>query len=272
MNKYEHVYKDFKDFLIRIELIVDSNKIGLSRSEIEVFENQLKIKLDESFVYYLLYFGGEFRQNLKTSNTDFLVPSLSTIRNANQEATKQHIFKSEKTTLDVEIDCRIPIELETDLNSILFIYHVEYSNAFEFIELNIENPRLYVIFESLNSTSLDILSNGFRISVLPMHYFFQTVYFYYTLGKKSLLQSKYIEKIPWIKAYEYLEGADKYKYDILTYRCEYYQILEKSNLHPTIDQLEYGFIKYLVEQKNMKLILESFNPYKETRTHKEYIN
>lgn len=272
MNKYEQVFKDFKDFLIGIELIVDSNEIGVSQSEIKEFESQLKIKFDESFVYYLLYFGGEFRQNLKISNTDFLVPSLSTIRNANQEAIKQHIFKSENTTIDVEIDCRIPVEFETDLNSVLFICHVEYSNAFRFIELNIENPRPYVIFESLNSKNLEVLSNGFRISVLPLHYFFQTIYFYYTLGKKSLLQSNCIEKIPWIKAYDYLEGADKYKYDILTYRCEYYQILEKRNEHPMIDELEYGFIKYLVEQKNMNFILEAFNPYEETRTHKEYLN
>ncbi len=272
MNKYEKVYKDFKDFLIGIDLIVDANKIGVSRSEIISLENQLKIKLDESLVYYLIYFGGEFRKNLKTSNTDFLVPSLSTIKNANQVATRQNIFKSDDTIIDVEIDSSIPIELETDLNSILFIYHVEYSNAFSFIELNIENPRPYVIFESLNSTSLEILSNGFRISVLPTHYFFQTVYFYYTLGEKSILQSDRIENIPWIRAYEYIGGVEKYKYDILTYRCEYYQILEKRNEYPMIDQLEYGFIKYLIEQKNMNLILETFNPYEETRTHKEYLN
>lgn len=272
MNKYEQVFKDFKDFLVGIDLIVDSNKIGVSRSEIASLENQLRIKLDKSLVYYLIYFGGEFRKNLKTSNTDFLVPSLSTIKNANQIANQQNIFKSDDTIIDVEIDARIPIELETDLNSILFIYHVEYSNAFRFIELNVENPRPYVVFESLNSSSLEILSNGFRISVLPIHYFFQTVYFYYTLGKESILQSNCIEKIPWIKAYEYLRGDEKYKYDILTYRCEYYQILEERNEHPMIDQLEYGFIKYLIEQKNMNLILETFNPYEETRTHKEYLN
>jgi hypothetical protein len=253
MNKYDTIYKEFKEFCIRIKISSHNLLKGDTEENIKFFESEYDISLPIGFRIGLKYFGCQtsFYNGISLD----IKNNLTRIRKA-IKVNKDRQFLKNVHLLDSGLQNILPID-----------YYVE-SSVMSFIKLDEENPQIWAYFGDSDDGNLDeddLDSDGTWINILRKAVFNQLQHkFYFIINPindpdpNEISGELYIrglnidtKKIPWsniyIEAYRKGMGVN---WD--WYREEFEEIAtEIENREERIlgiDEFEWMFIDYLREK------------------------
>jgi|GEM_PF-2542823 len=263
-NKYDLFFNSIKDFALSLDLVVEED--NLDEQNICVDEVLKGKVLCESIASFLSNLGSQVK--LKNNGLGSHFFDFSSILKCEQRAREKEIIAD---ILNVKIiNGWEERTADFENSNLLFLKYDSIGSSYLFVDNDMENPILHHYWEGGDITSDNIVFTSYVRGAV----FWELVR---SIQDFSNYESLKIKNINWIKFYSWFYLNQKNpRNKLITWRYEFNRFLEKNNTEKDhllgVDEFEVEFIRYLIENKGLENVKNTFNPYATLVTFKEYLN